>query len=53
MSIPPNKTCIFLEGAGSKFTSIEWNDHEMTGQSATFACNGENIVAKGISFVVI
>ncbi|GLT64136.1 hypothetical protein SLA2020_366460 [Shorea laevis] len=28
--IPMEKTCIFLEGFGSEFTSIEWDDHYNT-----------------------
>ncbi|XP_060676285.1 pectinesterase QRT1 [Ziziphus jujuba] len=51
VNIPGDKSCIYLNGGGSKFTFIEWNDHELTGQSATFTSNGENIVARGITFV--
>lgn len=47
-----NKTCIYLEGAGSQFTSIEWNDHQQTDTSATFTSFPDNVVAKGITFKV-
>ncbi|KAK6260351.1 Pectinesterase, partial [Theobroma cacao] len=50
VTIPANKPCIFLEGAGSKLTSIEWGDHMDTCDSATFTSSPDNIVAKGISF---
>lgn len=52
VTIPANKPCIFLEGAGSKLTSIEWGDHMDTCDSATFTSSPDNIVAKGISFKV-
>ncbi|XP_050918227.1 probable pectinesterase 29 isoform X2 [Lathyrus oleraceus] len=44
--IPKNKPCIYLEGAGSQSTSIEWGSHE----NATFDIKGSNTVAKGITF---
>ncbi|XVF72764.1 hypothetical protein PTKIN_Ptkin12aG0146600 [Pterospermum kingtungense] len=50
VTIPYNKPCIFLEGAGSKLTSIEWGDHMDTSESATFTSSPDNIVAKGITF---
>lgn len=46
--IPKNKPCIYLEGAGSQSTSIEWGSHEI----ATFDIKGSNTVAKGITFTV-
>uniref|UniRef100_A0A2C9WNC1 Pectinesterase n=1 Tax=Manihot esculenta TaxID=3983 RepID=A0A2C9WNC1_MANES len=50
VAIPVNKSCIFLDGAGRKLTSIEWGDHEETDTSATFTSYSDNIVAKGIKF---
>ncbi|XP_022759667.1 probable pectinesterase 66 [Durio zibethinus] len=50
VSIPANKSCIFLRGAGSKLTSIEWGDHMDTCDSATFTSSPDNIVAKRITF---
>ncbi|OMO82142.1 Pectinesterase, catalytic [Corchorus olitorius] len=50
VTIPFNKPCIFLEGAGNQLTSIEWGDHKDTGESATFTSSPDNIVAKGITF---
>ncbi|GAV83057.1 Pectinesterase domain-containing protein [Cephalotus follicularis] len=44
------KPCIFLEGAGSNVTTIEWGDHAETDTSATFTSNPDNIIAKGIKF---
>ncbi|KAB1202634.1 putative pectinesterase 55 [Morella rubra] len=48
--IEEHKPCILLDGAGNRFTSVEWNDHEDTRQSATFTSLAANIVAKGITF---
>ncbi|XWS76673.1 hypothetical protein CRYUN_Cryun01aG0197700 [Craigia yunnanensis] len=50
VTIPADKSCIFLEGAGSNLTSIEWGDHMDTCDSATFTSSPDNIVAKGITF---
>ncbi|CAL5196276.1 unnamed protein product [Lathyrus oleraceus] len=47
--IPINKPCIYLEGAGSQSTSIEWNSHE----NATFLSKADNTAAKGITFTNI
>ncbi|XP_027357214.1 probable pectinesterase 29 [Abrus precatorius] len=44
--IPMNKPCIYLEGAGSLHTHIEWNDH----LNATFCTEANNTIAKGITF---
>ncbi|CAI8607413.1 unnamed protein product [Vicia faba] len=44
--IPKNKPCIYLEGAGSKSTSIEWGSHDI----ATFLSKADNTAAKGITF---
>ena len=46
--IPMSKPCIYLEGAGSSSTSIEWSTHE----DATFVSKANNTVAKGITFTV-
>ncbi|GMI98896.1 hypothetical protein like AT2G47280 [Hibiscus trionum] len=50
VTIPIDKPCIFLEGTHSKLTTIEWNDHNVTSDSATFSSYPDNIVARGISF---
>ncbi|GMI98900.1 hypothetical protein like AT5G26810 [Hibiscus trionum] len=52
VTIPIDKPCIFLEGTHSKLTTIEWNDHNVTSDSATFSSYPDNIVARGISFKV-
>ncbi|KAJ4850937.1 hypothetical protein Tsubulata_030362, partial [Turnera subulata] len=49
VQIPRNKPCIFIEGAGSKLTSIEFEDHEESMTSATFISYSDNIVVKGIA----
>lgn len=46
--IPEDKPCIYLEGAGSNSTSIQWGSHV----NATFESNANNTAAKGITFVV-
>ncbi|XP_031274134.1 probable pectinesterase 66 [Pistacia vera] len=50
VTIPVEKSCIFLQGAGNKLTRIEWGDHESTDTSATFTSFPNNIVAEGITF---
>ncbi|KAK2649704.1 hypothetical protein Ddye_017193 [Dipteronia dyeriana] len=50
ITIPNNKPYIFLEGAGSKATSVESSDHDRTDTSATFTCIPDNILVKGITF---
>ncbi|XP_044492761.1 putative pectinesterase 10 [Mangifera indica] len=50
VTIPSDKSCIFLEGSSSRRTIIEWSDHEQTNSSATFTSYPNNIVAKGIAF---
>ncbi|XP_050238033.1 probable pectinesterase 66 [Mercurialis annua] len=50
VTIPENKPCIFLQGAGRKLTIIEWGDHETTNTSATFTSFSDNIIARGITF---
>ncbi|GLU16736.1 hypothetical protein SLE2022_331520 [Rubroshorea leprosula] len=50
VTIPKSKPCIFLEGAGSPSTTIEWDAHAGTDTSATFTSYPENFVAKGITF---
>ncbi|KDP28279.1 hypothetical protein JCGZ_14050 [Jatropha curcas] len=50
ITIPMKKPCIFLEGADKELTSIEWDDHGVTGTSATFSSYSENLIAKGIKF---
>ncbi|KAJ7973088.1 Pectinesterase [Quillaja saponaria] len=50
VQISRDKTCIFLEGAGLNNTSIEWDNHENTDESATFTSSADNFVAKDITF---
>ncbi|KAL9430576.1 hypothetical protein AB3S75_025881 [Citrus x aurantiifolia] len=50
VTIPQNKPCIFLEGASSRTTKIQWGDHDTTISSPTFTSLSENVVAKGILF---
>ncbi|KAK1575871.1 hypothetical protein Q3G72_009018 [Acer saccharum] len=50
ITIPHSKPYIFLEGAGSKSTSVEWSDHDNTITSATFSCIPDNMLVKGITF---
>ncbi|RDX70399.1 hypothetical protein CR513_50362, partial [Mucuna pruriens] len=47
--IPMNKPCIYLEGAGSNSTSIEWGDH----LNSTFYSEANYTVAVGITFMVL
>ena len=51
--IPSDKPCVCLEGAGSSSTFVEWGDHNETASSYTFESNSNNVIVKGISFVVI
>nr|KYP39073.1 Putative pectinesterase 10 [Cajanus cajan] len=46
VQVPMNKPCIYLEGAGSKSTSIEWGDH----LNATFFSKANYTIANGITF---
>ncbi|KAK4848034.1 hypothetical protein QYF36_008432 [Acer negundo] len=50
ITIPLNKPYIFLKGAGSKSTFVEWSDHDETDTSSTFSCFSNNILVKGITF---
>ncbi|KAG8475278.1 hypothetical protein CXB51_032104 [Gossypium anomalum] len=50
VTIPYDKPCIFLEGAGRLLTRIEWNSHMRTCDSATLTSFPDSIVAKGITF---
>ncbi|KAE8009324.1 hypothetical protein FH972_005768 [Carpinus fangiana] len=50
VTIPQEKPCILLEGAGTKLTSVEWDGHEDTASSTTFTTMAENIIVKGITF---
>ncbi|KAL5791964.1 hypothetical protein ACOSP7_000558 [Xanthoceras sorbifolium] len=43
VTMPKQKPCIFLEGAGSGSTSIEWDEHVGTSTSATFTVYLDNI----------
>ncbi|XP_038904330.1 putative pectinesterase 52 [Benincasa hispida] len=48
--IPPEKSCIFLDGSGRKTTEIQWNDYITTATSPTFTSFAENLVVQGITF---
>ncbi|KDP38857.1 hypothetical protein JCGZ_05014 [Jatropha curcas] len=48
--IPPEKTCIYLEGSGRHDTIVYYNGHEQTNTSATFFSYAENIAVKGFTF---
>ncbi|KAL4602869.1 hypothetical protein ACB092_10G084200 [Castanea dentata] len=50
VTITYDKTCIFLDGAGSRETFIEWDGHESTNTSSTFTSYAKNLVVKGIGF---
>ncbi|KAF3954253.1 hypothetical protein CMV_020382 [Castanea mollissima] len=50
VTITYDKTCIFLDGAGSRETFIEWDGHESTNTSYTFTSYAKNLVVKGIGF---
>lgn len=53
VTIPKGKSCIFIDGAGSRVTEIQWNDHQTTATSATFTSFAENLVVRGIAFRVV
>ncbi|OIW01901.1 hypothetical protein TanjilG_15226 [Lupinus angustifolius] len=48
--IPYDKPYIILKGAGKRKTFIEWDDHDSTFQSPTFASIADNVVVKCMSF---
>ncbi|XP_050939322.1 putative pectinesterase 52 [Cucumis melo] len=48
--IPPDKSCIFLDGSGFRVTEIQWNDHATTATSPTFTSYAQNLVVQGITF---
>ncbi|EXB56847.1 Putative pectinesterase 10 [Morus notabilis] len=50
VTIPPDKSYIFLQGLGREKTIVTFFDHERTDTSATFSSSPDNVVAKGISF---
>ncbi|XP_024019117.1 LOW QUALITY PROTEIN: putative pectinesterase 10 [Morus notabilis] len=50
VTIPPDKSYIFLQGLGREKTIVTFFDHERTDTSATFSSSSDNVVAKGISF---
>lgn len=50
--IPPDKSCIFLDGSGFRVTEIQWNDHATTATSPTFTSYAQNLVVQGITFRV-
>ncbi|MBA0873413.1 hypothetical protein Goshw_001829 [Gossypium schwendimanii] len=52
VTIPKHKLCIFLEGQDRSVTTITFDTHNRTDESATFTSMADNIVAKGITFKV-
>jgi len=52
VNIPIEKPCIFLEGNGRRQTTVTYNAHQDTADSATFTSLPSNIVVKGITFEV-
>ncbi|CAN1161634.1 Putative pectinesterase 52 [Linum perenne] len=50
VTIPPEKSCIFLEGEGRGTTIIEFSAHSQTDTSSTFCSYPPDIVATGITF---
>ncbi|XP_061979686.1 probable pectinesterase 55 [Populus nigra] len=50
VNIPIEKPCIFLEGNGRGQTTVTYNAHQDTADSATFTSLPSNIVVKGITF---
>ncbi|PPS16475.1 hypothetical protein GOBAR_AA04100 [Gossypium barbadense] len=52
VTIPKQKPYIFLEGQDRSVTTITFDAHKRTDESATFTSMAENIVAKGITFKI-
>ncbi|KAJ1375277.1 Pectinesterase, catalytic, partial [Sesbania bispinosa] len=50
VSIPIEKPCIILEGAGRENTIITYGDHQSISNSATFTSSPPNVVVSGITF---
>ncbi|TKY69207.1 pectinesterase 29 [Spatholobus suberectus] len=50
VKIPYDKPYIILKGEGKRRTFVEWDDHDTTSQSPTFAATADNIVVKSMSF---
>ncbi|KAJ1392500.1 Pectinesterase, catalytic [Sesbania bispinosa] len=50
VSIPIEKPCIILEGAGRQNTIITYGDHQSIANSATFTSSPPNVVVSGITF---
>ncbi|CAN1219477.1 Probable pectinesterase 66 [Linum perenne] len=50
VTIPSEKSCIFLEGKERRTTVIEFSAHAQTDSSSTFCSYPPNIVVKGITF---
>ncbi|KAH1032127.1 hypothetical protein J1N35_044301 [Gossypium stocksii] len=50
VTIPKQKPCIFPEGQDRSVTTITFDAHNRTDESATFTSMADNIVAKGITF---
>lgn len=52
VTIPLEKPCIYLRGEGTKDIVITWNGHGAIDSTATFTSLADNIIARGIKFVV-
>ncbi|XP_027362723.1 probable pectinesterase 29 [Abrus precatorius] len=50
VKIPNDKPNIILKGEGKRKTFVEWDDHDTTSQSPTFAAMADNTVVKSMSF---
>ncbi|CAJ1932720.1 unnamed protein product [Sphenostylis stenocarpa] len=50
VKIPYDKPYVILKGEGKRRTIVEWDDHDNTSQSPTFAAMADNIIVKSMSF---
>ncbi|KAI4306151.1 hypothetical protein L6164_029452 [Bauhinia variegata] len=49
VGIPADKPCIYLKGAGSNSTIIDWNDASQTNTSATLTVSASDFLAKDVA----
>lgn len=52
IKIPYDKPYIILKGGGKRRTQIIWDDHDSLAQSPTFSSLADNIIVKGMTFIV-
>ncbi|CAH9092280.1 unnamed protein product [Cuscuta europaea] len=50
VTIPPEKSFIYLKGEGKRKTNVMWDSHD-TIQSATFSTYADNIIVKSMTFI--